>query len=50
MFGLGVGHVQEMPLESDLDPRCAWLTWDKAKRLDMSGLGAWGPDMFDHSL
>jgi hypothetical protein len=29
-----------MPLKSVLEAGYAWLTWDKAKRLDMSGLGA----------
>jgi hypothetical protein len=39
MSGLGVGHVWEMPLESGLEARYAWLTQEKAKRPDMSGLG-----------
>jgi hypothetical protein len=38
--GLGAGHVWEMPLESGLKPRYAWLSRDKAERSDMSGLGA----------
>jgi hypothetical protein len=29
-----------MPLESGLEAGYAWLTWEKAERLDMSGLGA----------
>jgi hypothetical protein len=40
MSRLGAEHVQEMPLESDLEPVYAWLTRDKAERPDMSGLGA----------
>jgi hypothetical protein len=39
MSGLGVGHVQEMPLESGLEARYALLTREKAERLDMSDLG-----------
>jgi hypothetical protein len=39
MFGPGVGHVQEIPLESNLEPGYAWLTWDKAKRPGISGMG-----------
>jgi hypothetical protein len=41
MSGLGAGHVREMPLDSDLEAGYAWLIRDKAKRLDMSGLGAY---------
>jgi hypothetical protein len=33
-------HVREIPLESGLEARYAWLTQEKAKRLDMSSLGA----------
>jgi hypothetical protein len=40
MSGLGARHVQEMPLESGLEARYAWLTRDKVERPDMSGLGA----------
>jgi hypothetical protein len=40
MSGLGAGHVQEMPLESSLEARYAWLTREKAERLDMSDLVA----------
>jgi hypothetical protein len=40
MSELGAGHVQEMPLEFDLEAGYAWLTRDKAKRPDMSVLGA----------
>jgi hypothetical protein len=40
MFRLEAGHVQEIPLESCLEAEYAWLTQEKAKRLDMSGLGA----------
>jgi hypothetical protein len=40
MSGLGAGHVQEMPLESGLKAGYAWLTQEKAERLEMSGLGA----------
>jgi hypothetical protein len=40
MSGLGATHIQEMPLESSLEPGYAWLTWDKAERPAMSGLGA----------
>jgi hypothetical protein len=40
MSGLGVEHVQEIPLESGLEAGYAWLTQDKAERLDMPGLGA----------
>jgi hypothetical protein len=43
------GHVQEMPLESGLEAGYAWLTLEKAERLNMSGLSLWnparGPDM-----
>jgi hypothetical protein len=39
MSGLGAGHVREMPLESGLKARYAWLTQEKAKRPEMSGLG-----------
>jgi hypothetical protein len=41
MFRLGAGHVREIPLESGLEAGYAWLIWDKAERLDMSGLGAY---------
>jgi hypothetical protein len=38
-----------MPLKSGLKARYAWLTRDKAERLDMSGQSLWnparGPDM-----
>jgi hypothetical protein len=40
MSRLGAGHVQEMPLESDLEAGYAWLTRKKAERSNMSGLGA----------
>jgi hypothetical protein len=40
MSWLGAGHVWEMPLESGLEVGYAWLTQDKAERLDLSGLGA----------
>jgi hypothetical protein len=40
MSGLGAGHVWEMPLKPSLEVGYAWLTRDKAKRLNMSGLGA----------
>jgi hypothetical protein len=40
MPGLGAGHVWEMPLKSGLEVRYAWLTWEKAERPDISGLGA----------
>jgi hypothetical protein len=40
MFGLGAGHIQEMPLESGLGVGYVWLTQEKAERPDMSGLGA----------
>jgi hypothetical protein len=40
MSGLRVGHVQKMPLKSGLEAGYAWLTRDKAERLNMSGLGA----------
>jgi hypothetical protein len=36
MFGLGVRHVREMPLESSLEVRYAWLTLEKAEKPDMS--------------
>jgi hypothetical protein len=39
MSGLGAGHAREMPLESSLEVRYAWLTQEKAERSDMSGLG-----------
>jgi hypothetical protein len=49
MPGLGAGHVRKMPLESNLEAEYAWLTLDKAERLDMSdqsfGNLASGPDM-----
>jgi hypothetical protein len=38
MSRLGARHVQEMPLESDLDDGYAWLTREKAERPDMFGL------------
>jgi hypothetical protein len=51
MSGLGVRHIQEMPLEPDLGAGYAWLTWDKEEgRIcpgwgsDMSGIGLWYPD------
>jgi hypothetical protein len=47
MFGLRVKHVWEMPLESGLEAGYAWLTQEKAKRSDMSGLG---PNMSGQSL
>jgi hypothetical protein len=37
MSELGAGYVQEMPLESGLEARYAWLTREKAERPDMSG-------------
>jgi hypothetical protein len=37
MSELGAGHVWEMPLESGLEAGYAWLTREKAERLDMSG-------------
>jgi hypothetical protein len=40
MFGLGAGHVQEMPLESGLRTEYVWLTQEKAERADMFALGA----------
>jgi hypothetical protein len=40
MSRLGAEHVQKMPLESSLEAGYAWLTREKAERLDMSGLGA----------
>jgi hypothetical protein len=40
MPGLGAGHVWEMPLKSGLEVGYAWLTWEKAERPDISGLGA----------
>jgi hypothetical protein len=40
MFGLGAEYVREMPLESGLEAEYAWLTREKAERLDMSGLVA----------
>jgi hypothetical protein len=40
MSGLVGGHVQKMPLESDLEAGYAWLTQEKAERSNMSGLGA----------
>jgi hypothetical protein len=40
MSGLGARHVWEMPLESGLEARYAWLTWEKAERPDISGLWA----------
>jgi hypothetical protein len=39
MFGLGVRHIQEMPLKFGLEARYALLTQEKAERLDMSDLG-----------
>jgi hypothetical protein len=39
MSGLGVRHIQEMPLKSGLEARYALLTQEKAERLDMSDLG-----------
>jgi hypothetical protein len=43
MSGLGARHIQEMPLESGLEPGYVWLTRDKAERPDMSGLRLWNP-------
>jgi hypothetical protein len=40
MFGLGTGHVRELPLESGLETGYTWLTKEKAERPDMSGLKA----------
>jgi hypothetical protein len=40
MSALGAGHVREVPLKSGLEAEYAWLTWEKAKRQDMFGLGA----------
>jgi hypothetical protein len=39
MSRLGAGHVQEMPLESGIEARYAWLTRDKPERPNMSGQG-----------
>jgi hypothetical protein len=39
MSGLDARHIREMPLESSLEARYAWLTREKAERLDMSSLG-----------
>jgi hypothetical protein len=39
MSGLGGGHVWEIPLESSPEAGYTWLTQEKAKRPDMSGLG-----------
>jgi hypothetical protein len=39
MSGLEAGHVREMLLESSLGAGYVWLTWEKAERSDMSGLG-----------
>jgi hypothetical protein len=47
MSGLGIGYVQKMPLESGLEAGYAWLTQEKTKRLNMSGLGL---DMSGQSL
>jgi hypothetical protein len=40
MSGLGVIHVQEMPLESGLGVRYDWLNREKTERPDISSLGA----------
>jgi hypothetical protein len=40
MYGLGAGHVREIPLKSGLEAEYAWLTRKKAEMPDMSGLGA----------
>jgi hypothetical protein len=40
MSGLRAGHIREKPLESGQEAGYAWLTRDKAERLDMSSLGA----------
>jgi hypothetical protein len=40
MSRLGTGHVREMPLESSLEAGYAWLTQEKAERLNMSGVEA----------
>jgi hypothetical protein len=40
MSGVGVRHVQEMPLESSLEAGYAWLARDNAERLDIFDLGA----------
>jgi hypothetical protein len=51
MSRLGTEHVWEMPLESSLEDRYAWLTREKAERTDMSNQSLWnpvrGPDMSD---
>jgi hypothetical protein len=43
MSRLGTGHVWEMPLESSLEARYAWLTREKAERPDMSNQSLWNP-------
>jgi hypothetical protein len=43
MSRLGAGHVWEMPLESGLEARYAWLARDKAERQDMSSQSLWNP-------
>jgi hypothetical protein len=40
MSKLGVEHVREIPLKSDLEAGYAWLTREKAERSDISSLGA----------
>jgi hypothetical protein len=40
MSGLVAGHVREMPQESGLEARFAWLTREKVEMLDMSDMGA----------
>jgi hypothetical protein len=47
MSGLGTGYVRKMPLKFGLEDGYAWLTREKTKRLNMSGLGL---DMSDQSL
>jgi hypothetical protein len=49
MYGLGAGHVWEIPLEFSLGAGYGWLTWEKVERPDMSSQSllnpARGPDM-----
>jgi hypothetical protein len=37
MSRLGARHIRKMPLESSLEAGYAWLTQEKAERVDMSG-------------
>jgi hypothetical protein len=41
MSGLGVGHVQKMPLESGLGAGYVWLNQEKVERPDMSDKCLW---------